>query len=185
MPDDQIQHAVEVLKRGGVIAYPTEAVFGLGCDPLNADAVKRILHIKGRDAEKGLILIAADYQQLKPFITSLDQETEKTLLASWPGPVTWLIPANQSVSQSLRGSHSTLAVRVSDHPLVQELCRAFGGAIVSTSANPAGKEPARTARQVKDYFKDQLDAIVEGQTGGLDKPTEIRDAITGEVIRSA
>lgn len=183
--DEQIQRAAEALKNGGVIAYPTEAVFGLGCDPRNQAALKRLLQLKSRDTEKGLILIAASYKQLKPFLSQLDKETEEELLASWPGPITWLVPANEEVSSNLCGKHSTLAVRVSNHPLVQKICHAFGGAIVSTSANPEGKEPARNAEQVKDYFNDNLDAIVEGQTGGLNKPSEIRDALTKQVIRPA
>ena len=184
MPDEQIQRAVEALKTGGVIAYPTEAVFGLGCDPRNEAALKRLLQLKGRDVEKGLILIAASYEQLKPFLSELDKETEKELLASWPGPVTWLVPANESVSASLRGKHTTLAVRVTNHPLVQQLCNAFGGAIVSTSANTAGMQPARTIEEVEHYFNDSLDVIVKGETGGLSKPTEIRDALSKQVIRS-
>lgn len=182
---EKVQQAVNVLKQGGVIAYPTEAVYGLGCDPLNDEAVKRIINLKGREADKGLILIAASYKQLKPFIKQLDLDTEKELLDSWPGPVTWVVPSNTSVSSTLRGKYSSLAVRVSDHPLVQQLCNSFNGAIVSTSANPAGKEPARNAKDIKKYFENKLDYILEGETGGLDKPTEIRDAITKKVIRSA
>lgn len=182
---EKIQQAVDVLKQGGVIAYPTEAVFGLGCDPLNENAVKRILELKGRDADKGLILIAANLEQLQPYIAELDQQTKQELLASWPGPITWIVPANESVSASLRGNHTTLAVRVSDHPLVQQLCSSFAGAIVSTSANPAGKEPARTGSDVRQYFENSLDYILEGEIGGLNKPTEIRDAVTKQVIRPA
>lgn len=182
---EKIQQVVTVLKQGGIIAYPTEAVYGLGCDPHNDEAVNRIISLKGRDADKGLILIAASYQQLKPFIKQLDQDTEKELLGSWPGPVTWIVPANDSVSSRLRGKHTSLAVRVTDHPLVQQLCNSFNGAIVSTSANPAGEEPARTAKDVKKYFENKLDYILEGETGGLAKPTEIRDALTKKVIRPA
>lgn len=184
-PAENIQQAVEILKQGGVIAYPTEAVYGLGCDPLNEEAVNRIIELKGRDAAKGLILIAASFSQLEPYLVKLDQQTQQLLLDSWPGPVTWIVPASDSVSNSLRGKHTSLAVRVTDHPLVQELCNCFGGAIVSTSANPAGEEPARNATEVKNYFDNRLDYILEGETGGLDKPTEIRDAITKEVIRPA
>lgn len=182
---DQVQQAVTALKQGGVIAYPTEAVFGLGCDPSNEDAIKRIIELKGRDADKGLILIAASYEQLQPYIADLDKQTEHELLASWPGPVTWLVPASSTVSSSIRGKHTSLAVRVTAHPLVQQLCNGFTGAIISTSANTAGEVPARTAEEVKKYFKDSLDYILEGETSGLDKPTEIRDALSKEVIRPA
>jgi L-threonylcarbamoyladenylate synthase len=182
---NNIQQAVKVLKQGGVIAYPTEAVFGLGCDPCNEKAVKRILDLKGREADKGLILIAASYTQLEPYIKELDQDIKQELLDSWPGPVTWIVPARDMISSSLRGKHTTLAVRVTDHQLVQELCNQFGGAIISTSANHAGEDPARTASEVKTYFEDKLDYILEGETGGLDKPTEIRDALSKQIIRSA
>ena len=185
MSSQLVQQAAKILKQGGVIAYPTEAVYGLGCDPSNEKAVQRIIELKGRDTAKGLILIAASYSQLQPYLAEINQETKKELLASWPGPVTWIVPANDSVSNGLRGKHTTLAVRVTAHPLVQELCRAFDGAIVSTSANPAGQEPARTATEVNAYFKENLDFILEGETGGLDKPTEIRDAITKKIIRPA
>lgn len=180
---EQVQQAVAILKQGGVIAYPTEAVFGLGCDPRNEDAVNRILELKGRDADKGLILIAASFAQLEPYIVQLDQQTRNELLATWPGPVTWIVPANDSVSTKLRGKHTTLAVRVTDHPLVQQLCNSFGGALVSTSANHSGEAPARTADKVKQYFKNSLDCILEGETGGLNRPTEIRDALTKEIVR--
>lgn len=185
MQDDQLQHAVDVLNNGGIIAYPTEAVYGLGCDPRNEAALHRLLEIKGRQSAKGLILIAASLEQLKPYMAELDKETEQELLASWPGPVTWLVPAKDSVSTNLRGEHTSIAVRVTNHPLVQQLCNLFAGAIVSTSANPAGKEAARNAEQVKDYFDDLLDVIVEGNTGGLNKPSEIRDALTKKIIRPA
>jgi L-threonylcarbamoyladenylate synthase len=185
MVNQQVQQAADILKQGGVIAYPTEAVFGLGCDPSNEDAIRHILELKGRNVDKGLILIAASYTQLLPYISELKQEIQKEMQASWPGPVTWLVPAKETVSNSLRGAHTTLAIRVSDHPLVQELCNCFGGALVSTSANPAGCEPARTVKEVKKYFEDSLDYILEGETGGLDKPTEIRDALTNKIIRPA
>lgn len=185
MLDDQITRAVEVLKQGGVIAYPTEAVFGLGCDPRDESALRRILDIKQREAEKGLILIAATYEQLRPYLQPLDTETENRILASWPGAVTWIVAARDEVSTSLKGKHDSLAVRVTDHPMVIELCNRFGGAIVSTSANPAGKPPARTASQVKDYFNESLDFIVDAPTGGRDRPSEIRDSRSQAVIRPA
>lgn len=185
MTSPQVQQAAEILKQGGVIAYPTEAVFGLGCDPMNENALQRILKLKGRDAAKGLILIAASFSQLQPYIGELEQDVKKEILDSWPGPVTWIVPAKATVSHSLRGVHTTVAIRVTNHPLVQELCNCFGGALVSTSANPTGQEPARTTEEVKKYFQDNLDYILEGVTGGLDMPTEIRDALSKKIIRPA
>ena len=185
MTEDQITEAVTALKAGGVIAYPTEAVYGLGCDPHDENALQGILDIKQREAEKGLILIAASFEQLLPYIQPLEKQIEQTLKASWPGPVTWIVDVKDEVSTNLRGKHNSLAVRVSDHPVVIELCNAFGGAIVSTSANPAGEAPAKTAQQVKEYFNDTLDYIVDAPTGGRDKPSEIRDARSNEIIRPA
>ncbi|MEJ2141491.1 MAG: L-threonylcarbamoyladenylate synthase [Gammaproteobacteria bacterium] len=185
MTNPQVQQAAEILKQGGVIAYPTEAVYGLGCDPGNEKAIQRILELKGRVAAKGLILIAASFSQLQPYISELEQEVKSEILDSWPGPVTWIVPAKETVSHNLRGTYTTLAIRVTSHPIVQELCNCFGGALVSTSANPAGQEPARTTEEVKRYFEDSLDYILEGETGGLDKPTEIRDALSKKIIRPA
>ncbi len=182
----KLDQAVEVLQQGGVIAYPTEAVYGLGCDPKNLSAVKKILEIKQRKKEKGLILVAANFEQLKPYLLSLEKDIEKKLLASWENQnsaVTWLVPVKKSVSDYLKGQFDTLAVRVSNHPVVKELCESFGGAIVSTSANISTQEAARTEEQVKQSFENKIDFILEGETNLNAQPSEIRDALTDEVIR--
>ncbi len=181
----RLRHAAGLLARGGVIAHPTEAVYGLACDPLNAGAVLRLLDLKQRPVEKGLILVASDMAQLRPFLAPLSDALLARVSASWPGPVTWLLPAREETPSWLRGTHASLAVRVSAHPLTRELCAAFGGALVSTSANPAGRPPARTALRVRRYFDARLDAILAGALGGQARPTEIRDAATGALIRPA
>ena len=181
----QIRHAAETIHAGGVIAYPTEAVYGLGCDPLNPEAVQRLLEIKQREMGKGLILIAADLDQLAPFIQPLSESDLATVNASWPGPVTWLLPARTETPHWLRGNHDTIAVRVTDHPLVVALCNAAGHALVSTSANPAGKPPAKTPLKVRQYFTDQLDAVINGPLGKQNHPSEIRDLCSGKVVRPA
>jgi len=184
-PEDAwVDQAVTILKQGGVIAYPTEAVYGLGCDPADINAIKRILTLKHREKEKGLILVAANFEQLKPYLQPVTQEIEKKLLASWPGPVTWLMPAKETTSDYIKGQFTTLAVRVSNHPVVKSLCEKFGSAIISTSANIATQEAARTAKQVKEIFSDKLDMIVDGETDKNAKPSEIRDALTDKIIRS-
>jgi len=185
--NNDIQRAISILKAGGVIAYPTEAVYGLGCDPHQVAAVERILAIKQRPVEKGLILVASDKSQLLEFldIDSVPKEVWRNVLSSWPGPYTWLLPVRAEVSELLRGRHSTLAVRVSDHPIVKQICSAFGGAIVSTSANRAGQAPAKTADETAVQLGDQIDMILVGDTGGAARPSEIRDALTGKVIRAA
>jgi L-threonylcarbamoyladenylate synthase len=179
-----LRRAVETVRAGGVIAYPTEAVYGLGCDPLEHTAVQRILDLKGRDASKGLILIASDVAQLLPFMAPLSASVMKTLEASWPGPVTWVVPAIGSLPAWLSGGRETLAVRVTAHPIASALCAALGLALVSTSANRSGRSPARTPLAVRSLFGGGVDEILPGAVGGLSKPTEIREALTGKVLRA-
>lgn len=180
----QLRQAVRVLHRGGLIAYPTEAVYGLGCDPLNADAVLRLLALKQRPWQKGLILIAADLAQLDPYLLPLDITMRERVTPTWPGPNTWLLPTRDDTPWWLRGEHDTLAVRVTAHPVASALCRAFGGPIVSTSANLAGKAPAISPLQVRNAFGDQIDYIVHAPLGGAERPTQIRDGRTGEIVRA-
>jgi len=183
-PSWPLRRAVETVRSGGVIAYPTEAVYGLGCDPLEDSAVERILELKGRDQAKGLILIASDLSQLLPFLASLPDAVMQTLTASWPGPVTWVVPAAPTLPFWLSGGRDTLAVRVTAHPVASALCRAAGMALVSTSANRSGQSPARTALAVRAQFGAGVDCILPGAVGDLDKPTEIREALTGKVLRA-
>lgn len=179
------KQAARVIHAGGVIAYPTEAVYGLGCDPFNHTAVMHLLMLKHRSIEKGLILIAAEFAQLTPFILPLDDNARQTVDASWPGPVTWLLPARPETPVWLRGHHHTIAARVTNHPLVAALCRASGHALVSTSANPSGRPPARSALQVRRYFGRQVDMVLSGSLGGEARPSEIRDLHSGTILRSA
>jgi len=180
-----IKQAARIANHGGVIAYPTEAVFGLGCNPLDAAAVLRLLLLKRRKIDLGLILVAADRQQLADYVDFPGGKAGKAIDASWPGPVTWLVPAQAWVPYWLTGNHDTLAVRVSSHPVVQELCREFAGPLVSTSANVHGHRPARDALQVRRAFGSGIDYLVCGQTGKLAKPTEIRDALSGKIVRAS
>ncbi|MCK5640385.1 MAG: threonylcarbamoyl-AMP synthase [Gammaproteobacteria bacterium] len=181
----RLRSASHVLKNGGIVAYPTESVYGLGCDPDNSDAIARLLHLKQRSASKGLILVAAELAQLEPYLQVLDADMKQRLMDSWPGPVTWLIPAAKHVSAGLRGQHDTLAVRVSDHPVVQGLCRAFGGALVSTSANISNHPALRKPLAIQRVFGNSVDYILHSPLGGLSRPTEIRDAVSGKVVRPA
>jgi len=178
-----LRRAADVLHRGGVIAYPTEAVFGLGCDPLNEQAVLRLLDIKQRAVDKGLILIAAHWRQLQPYLEPVADDIRERLDESWPGPVTWLLQARPQTPTWLRGRHETLAVRVTAHPLAAALCDAFGGAIVSTSANASGRPPARSGLQAR-LRCPGTDLIVAGATGGRKHPSEIRNPYTGQKLRS-
>ena len=171
------------IHRGGVIAYPTEAVFGLGCDPLNPTAVQRLLNIKQRPMSKGLILIASRFEQLQPFIAPLDNASLTLLQESWPGPITWLVPAREDTPRWLRGEHASIAVRVTAHPLASALCEITGHALVSTSANPSGLPPARQSLRVHKYFPHQLDMVLTGKVDPQSSPTPIRDLATKKLIR--
>lgn len=181
-----VDQAAQVLRSGGLIAYATEAVFGLGCDPQNQQALERLLRLKQRPAAKGLILIAASETQLSPYLNldKISQDMWQRVRASWPGPVTWLLPAASQTSPLLRGQHDTLAVRVSAHPQVRALCETYGGAVVSTSANRNVQPPARSVDEVMVYFDAELDLILLGQTAGACNPSEIRDGRTGKIIRA-
>ncbi|WP_100638880.1 L-threonylcarbamoyladenylate synthase [Marinobacter salexigens] len=182
--DQQIQRACSAILQGGVIAYPTEAVWGLGCDPWNLQAVTRILELKNRPVEKGLILVAASVEQIRFLLAPLPEKLQLAALSYWPGPVTCLLPdVNKQIPEWVRGSHSSIAVRVSEHPVVKALCESAGMPLVSTSCNPAGEEPARDAEQVGHYFKDKLDQIVPGALGGNRKPSRIIDIVSGKQLR--
>lgn len=178
--------AVPALQAGGVIAYPTEAVWGLGCDPGNEAAVLTLLQLKQRPVEKGMILVAADLLQLEGWVRmdALPADRRVDVLASWPGAHTWIVPAGPRAPRWITGEHSGVAVRISAHPLVSALCRAWGGPLVSTSANLAGRPPARTRAELDPALLARLDGLVDGSTGGRAQPTPIRDALTGQVLRT-
>lgn len=178
-----VVQAVRQLRAGGVIAYPTESVWGLGADPANPEAVMRLLALKHRPWQKGLILIAADLAQVEPWLESLDAAARQTLKESWPGPNTWLLPNHGLAKPWVTGTHTSVALRVTDHPVAKALCQAFGGPLISTSANPQKRPAAKDAIQVRRYFGHQLDAIAPGQTGGRRQPSVIRDLATGRILR--
>lgn len=175
--------ATHALRGGGVIAYPTEAVWGLGCDPLNAAAVQQLLTLKQRSPSKGLILIAASVAQIEPWLLGLTPAQKAAVTATWPGPYTWVVPAPTAPAY-LRGAHTSIAVRVSAHAGVQALCHAWGGALVSTSANISGSPPASTAQDIQQLFGTSLAHILSGRLGGDQNPSEIRDAVSGQLLRA-
>ena len=174
--------AVQSLRAAEVIAYPTEAVWGLGCDPFSEAAIGRLLALKQRREDKGLIIIAADIAQLEPWLEELSPAQKTVVTASWPGPYTWTVPAG-AAPRWLRGEHATLALRVSAHAGVQMLCRAWGGPLVSTSANRSGEPPFPDELALRREFGEALGYILPGQLGGDVRPSEIRDAVSGVVLR--
>jgi len=184
--DASLNDAVTALRAGGVIAYPTEAVFGLGCDPRNAAACARLFALKQRPATQGVLLIAATFEQVAPFIdlAATPAQAIERARASWPGPHTWIFPRAPGTPSWIAGTHAGIALRVTAHPPAAALCNAFGAALVSTSANRHGASPALSADEVRGAFGAELDAILNGTVGGLERPTPIRDAISGAIVRN-
>ena len=179
-----IQLACQALKQGNIIAYPTEAVWGLGCDPYNETAVDKILRLKDRSINKGLILIGGSEDQFERLLSGLSIEHRDTLDASWPGHITWLVPdPDQLIPQWIKGSYKSVAIRVSAHPVVQKLCSTFAGPLVSTSANMAGEEGIRSRIILEDKFADNIAWIVDGEIGQAAKPSEMRELFSGTIIR--
>ena len=178
-----VEKAAEIVAGGGLIAYPTESIYGLGCDPRNPHAVTRLLDLKGRDADKGLILIAANESQLHGWLAPQRTEELHAARATWPGPVTWVMSAASEVGPPLARPEGTIAIRIPDHEVCRRLCLACRSVLISTSANRSGLPPAKTADDVVDIFAAGVDGIVEGECGDRDRPSEIRDARTGEILR--
>lgn len=180
-----VARAAAALRAGGVVAYPTEAVYGLGCDPHDRRAVERVFVLKQRSLEQGMLLIGANFVQVAPFIdfTRVPEPVLAEVRASWPGPFTWIFPRADNAPPWVVGKHAGIALRVTAHAPAAALCEAFGGALVSTSANPHNQPPARNAATVRDYFGDALDDVLDAPVGALDRPTVIRDALNGAIIR--
>ena len=183
---DSLPDAVAALRAGGVVAYPTEAVYGLGCDPQDQAAFDRLFAIKQRPPTQGVLLIAADFAAVERYIdlAAVPADAIARAKSTWPGPNTWIFPRSAATPSWLAGTHAGIALRVTAHALAAELCRAFGGALVSTSANRHGEPPARSADEVRAAFGDEIDAVLNGPLGGLERPTPIRDAMTGVTVRS-
>lgn len=175
-----LARAAQIIRQGGLVAYPTESCYGIGCDPNNRRAVKRLLLLKQRPASKGLILIAGNTRQLQPYVADIEDH----VLQTWPGPQTWLIQAKKSVPFWIRGKHKNVAVRVTAHKLANKLCRVTGFAIVSTSANCSRGKPARTYRETRRRFGESMDYILPGRIGKRIKPTPIINASTQNVVRA-
>lgn len=183
---DDVAAAAALLRAGGVLAYPTEAVFGLGCDPHDQAAFTRLFALKQRPANQGVLLIAADFAQVATYI-DLDAVPPAVLhevQQSWPGPQTWIFPRAAQVPPWICGTHAGIALRVTAHAPAAALCRAFAAPLVSTSANPHDAPPARDAATVAGYFGDALDGLLDGPLGVLARPTTIRDALTGATVRA-
>lgn len=179
-----IRRAAGVIRAGGVVAFPAEGAWRLGCDPLDAAAVARILALKDLPLEEGLLLIAADMAQLEPWIEPVSHEIEARVSATWPGPVSWVFPARPWVPYWVHGGRGSIAVRVTAHPQSAALCREVGFPIVAAGASRSGHPAARTGIQVRRWLGDEVDFILDGATRGRPEPGQLRDAITGRTLRA-
>lgn len=179
----QKKQFVDSLHRGHVVAYPTESVFGLGCDPLNSDAVFRLLALKGRSWTKGLILIASDFSQVEPYIKDLPSSILAKVSDSNHDQTTWVLPAESFVPKWLTGQHQTIAVRLVQHSLAHELCALAKTAIVSTSANLSGQRPLKTAHQVRLKFNQYGVRSIAGRVSGAEQPSKLIDPFSNTRLR--
>ena len=181
---EEVDAAAALLREGGVLAYPTEGVYGLGCDPDNRVAFERIFAMKRRPPEQGVLMIAASLEQVQPWIGDAPEAAMARANALWPGAHTFIFPRSSRVPEWIAGGHAGIALRVIAHAPAAALCRAFGGPIISTSANRHGEPPARSAADIRAIFGDEPDGVLDAPLGGLDKPTPISDAVSGAIIRA-
>tara|TARA_B100001173_G_C15973895_1_gene541291 strand:- start:651 stop:1187 length:537 start_codon:yes stop_codon:yes gene_type:complete len=170
---------IEALRQGNVIAYPTEGVWGLGCDPLNEEAILKLISLKKRSKEKGLIVIGSNIDQFSNFIDIHKYKDE--LLSKWPGPHTWLVPVKEKISRFIIGNNTKIALRLSSHKDVINICDNFESAIISSSANKENSPPLESPDEIRKIFPEV--SILDGKLGGLNRPSKIQDLITGEYIR--
>ena len=177
---------VQALIDGEVIIYPTEAVWGIGCDPSNEAAVNKLLELKQRPVEKGVILIAKDYGQVLPYVADdrIPMDKRADIFSRWPGPVTWLLPASPTAPHWITGGSELIAVRVTTHPIVRRICNEFNGPIVSTSANITGQPTPTSLAELKQIFKGGVAAYVDEALGNTSQPSTIINGMTGQVIRN-
>ncbi len=168
--------ALQYLVRGQIVAYPTEAVYGVGCDPFNQHAVEKILQLKHRSFRQGLIVLIGDWLQLDALIQPIAPEKMLKVQASWPGPTTWIFPKSAHVPLWISGEHDSVAVRMSAHPVARQLCQ--HGPIVSTSANKSGEPPAKSIAELHVQFPQGVDVVVDGELGGAAQPSAVFDVLT-------
>ncbi|PJG82468.1 Sua5/YciO/YrdC/YwlC family protein [Caviibacterium pharyngocola] len=179
-----LQQLVAQLQQQQVIAYPTEAVFGLGCDPRSESAVRKLLDLKQRPIEKGLILVAPDLTYLRPFIDAekLNDAQWQRLNAEYARPTTWVVPAHPDTPRFLTGRFDSIAIRLCRHEAVKMLCEQSGLALTSTSANLSGQPPCRSAQEVRSQFGEHF-PVLDMAVGNAVNPSEIRDLLTNQLFR--
>lgn len=180
--------AVNILRQGGVVACPTEAVWGVSCAADSPQAIHKVLELKQRPVEKGMIVVVSTIEMLDGWVdwAHVPEKAKQRVRQTWPGPYTWVLPATEAVLPEVTGANTgKVAVRVTAHPVLKALIDAFGNPILSTSANVSGEPPVKSEHALSPALLDKVDIVVPGEVGGLEKPTEIRDALTGNVIRNS
>ncbi len=182
----KVQEAAQTLKDGGVIVCPTEGVYGLSAVVTNSAAITRVISMKKRALNKGLIVVAADVAMLEGIVnfSALSADSLRLLHEKWPGHATFIVPTHMQINPLLTGGRNTLAVRVTAFPLLQALCREAGGPLISTSANISGSEPLQTLEELQATFASSVDYILDEPCQGLHKPSTIYDALSGAILRA-
>jgi L-threonylcarbamoyladenylate synthase len=180
-----IHRAARIVAEGGVIAFRTDTFYGLGADPFNAKAVARIRELKGREDDKPILLLLADASEADRFIADRSQAFEDVAAQFWPGPLTIVGVAVASLPAAITAGTGTVGVRVPADESVRELVRSCGGALTATSANPSGRDPARSASQVHEYFGEEIDLVIDGGEVTATEPSTVLDVTTSppRVIR--
>ncbi|MEZ5471232.1 MAG: Sua5/YciO/YrdC/YwlC family protein [Marinicella sp.] len=178
-----IAHAVTAIRQGGVVIYPTEGVFGIGCDYRVKQSVQRILKLKERSVNKGLVLIASHIQQILPLVQPLKREHLARALKTWPGHHTWVFPASPLTPKWITGDFDSVALRVSDHPVVKSLCDELGHALVSTSANISNQPTPNNCKELQELWQNEVNYYLDLPLGSATGPSTIRLVDSGEVIR--
>lgn len=179
------KEASTILQNDGVIAYPTETVWGFGCLANKPSALRKLLAIKNRSADKGLILLGNSLDMFNDFVdfSKLSASQIETLLKPPLTPTSWLVPAKENVSLLVRGRHSSIAIRFATNPSCKELIAELNTPIVSTSANQDGLPICKIKEEIRFLFDKQLDGILEGDVGCRNTPSQIIDLLTKKVIR--
>ena len=179
---NRISQAIEIVRQGGVIVYSTDTVLGLGCDPNNQIAVEKILWLKQRSVDKGLIFLVTGLNEMENFSKTLSTSQHEKINSSIDSkPTTWLLPANNKSPPWITGKQSSIAIRITQHRIAKQLCSAVG-AIVSTSANISKYPTIQNEQQIRSWFGPYIDYVILGPPG-TGQPSEIRDLITGKVVR--
>jgi L-threonylcarbamoyladenylate synthase len=178
---DPVPRAVEALRRGEVVVFATETFYGLGADALDAAAVERVVSLKGRQAESPIAVIIADRDMLRQIVPAISPLADRLIERFWPGPLTLVLPARRGLPAPLLNRDGAIGVRVSSHPLAKRLSRELGRPLTATSANPSGKEPARTVEEARIYFSGKINVFLDGGRLGAERGSTVVAILPGEV----